>query len=264
MSYLLYQTGKVFCYSTEDYVKRLQEVIENKYSMKSYIARKSLWLRQMGVTYMMGRDLSVYRFILIRFALALLMCVAGLGIAKDMNRIIACVLVVILTYLGSVLPVFFLKISNDMDNGLMLEDIRVIYDTLKIQSKSGVFITEILSECYLLVSNPRLKNALRELANEIYTKHDLRAGLHMFNSKFKNSYIDMMVLTIEQSVQSGQTVKMFQDVAQQIQQVEQALYQKEKKRAENRMLAYQLAVYFAILMIVVYAMFSQLIKAFSF
>ena len=74
----------------------------------------------------------------------------------------------------------------------------------------------------------------------------------------------MLVMTIEQSVQSGQSAQMFQDIAQQIHDVEQALYEKEKRRAENKMLIYQLAVYFAILLIVVYAMFSQLISAFSF
>lgn len=45
----------------------------------------------------------------------------------------------------------------------MLNDIRLIYDTLKIQSKSGVYITDILSECQLLVQMPRLKKALMEL-----------------------------------------------------------------------------------------------------
>ena len=71
----------------------------------------------------------------------------------------------------------------------------------------------------------------------------------IFNSNFNNIYIDMLVMTIEQSLKSGQTIQMFDDIARQIRQVEYALYEKEKRRSENKMLAYQLAVYFAILII---------------
>lgn len=262
--YLFFKSGKIICDKSKSFMLHTQVKMEERYSIKKYLNGRYLWLRQMGVSYMLGRDISVYTFLGLRIVSGLIVAIVILSITGGIKGIGQGIVVIISVYLGSVLPTAFLKLSNNMDNSIMLEDIRLIYDTLKIQSKSGVFITDILTECYLLVQTPRLKTGLRELANEIYTKHDLQKGLMIFNSKFKNVYIDMLVMTIEQSIQSGQTVQMFQDIAQQMHEVERALYQKEKRRAENKMLVYEMAVYFAILMVVVYAMFSQLLRAFSF
>lgn len=262
--FLFYNIGNIFFCKSKFFVKRAQVKMEKKDTIKKYLTAKYLWLRQMGVTYMLGRDISVYSFIVFRLISGIISCIAALRFISDFRTIQMYIAIIIITYIGSLLPVMFLKLSNRMDNSLMLEDIKLIYDTLKIQSRSGVYITDILTECYLIVRTPRLKDALRELSNEIFTKHDLQRGLTVFNSKFQNVYIDMLVMTIEQSIQSGQSVQMFYDIAQQIGEVEQALFKKEKRKAENKMLAYELAVYFAILMIVVYAMFSQLLKAFSF
>lgn len=238
--------------------------IENKNFFRKYILTKHMWLRSMGVSYMLKKDMSVYSFVFLRIIFALVSAAIASLYFNDFLNLFNVLSILFCGILGGTLPVIFIKMSNNMDNNMMLEDIKIMYDTLKIQSKAGVYIVDILTECYMLVKTQRLKTALREFSNHIYTKHDLSKGLMIFNSKFNNIYIDMLVMTIEQSLKSGQTIQMFDDIARQIRQVEYALYEKEKRRSENKMLAYQLAVYFAILIVVVYAMFMQLIKAFVF
>ena len=264
VSFIFLKAGNDALSKSETFIRVAQAVLEEKNFIKRHLKLKTVWLRQMGVSYMLGRDISVYFFYSIKFVSSILLAIVVISLFRGAGFMSVCVVLTVTLGIGYTIPDLILMMSNESDNSIMLNDIRLIYDTLKIQSKSGVYITDILSECQLLVQMPRLKKALMELTNEIYTKHNLSSGLKIFNSKFKNIYIDMLVMTIEQSVQSGQSVQMFQDIAQQIHDVEQALYEKEKRRAENKMFIYQLAVYFAILLIVVYAMFSQLIRAFSF
>lgn len=245
-------------------IRGLKIKIEKKNIFLKYSYTTRDWLKKMGVSYMIKRDMSIYSYIMIRTVFSIVCFVVAAIYIDDFTNVFNDIILAVIIVCGFDIPKMFIKMSNKMDNDMMLDDIKIMYDTLKIQSKAGVYIADILTECYMLVAAPRLKIALRELSNHIYTKHDLDSGLKEFNSKFNNIYIDMLVMTIEQSLKSGQTIQMFQDIAQQIQQVEYALYEKEKRRAGNKMLAYQLAVYFGILLLVVYAMFSQLLKAFVF
>lgn len=250
--------------SSDKVINDLKTKIERKNIFIRYSISTKEWLKKMGVSYMLKREMSVYSFVMLRVISALVCFVIAGMYFSDFRNVVNDIILIISVIAGANIPNVFIKMSNSMDNDMMLDDIKIMYDTLRIQSKAGVYIADILTECYMLVRTTRLKAALRELSNHIYTKHDLSSGLQDFSSKFKNVYIDMLVMTIEQSLKSGQTIQMFQDIAQQIQQVEYALYEKEKRRAENKMLAYQLAVYFGILMLVVYAMFSQLVKTFVF
>lgn len=212
---------------------------------------------------MVGREPSVYVYLAVCLLSFTLVVAVGIQLIGTVHTIGDFLILAALGMVGWRIPAMFLKLSDRMDNEAMLGDLHVVYDTLKIQSKSGVYITDILTECYLLVKNERLKDGLRELSNALYAKHDLQSGLRMFHSRFNNVFVDMFVMTMEQSLQSGQTVQMFQDISQQIREVENAIRQREKRRAENKMLAYQLAVYFGILIIVVYAMFVGMLDAFA-
>lgn len=262
--YVVYKILKDVLNSSDKILNVFKRKIERKNIFLKYFAHTSRWLKNMGVSYMFKKDVSVYSFIMIRIICSIIFFIIGSTYLNNLKSILNDVVLALFVFAGSYVPQIIIKMSNSMDNDMMLDDIKIMYDTLKIQSKAGVYIADILTECYMLVRMKRLKTALMELSNNIYTKHDLNTALNDFNSKFKNIYIDMLVMTIEQSLESGQTIQMFNDIAQQIQQVEYALYEKEKRRAENKMLAYQLAVYFGILIVVVYAMFSQLFKAFVF
>lgn len=148
--------------------------------------------------------------------------------------------------------------SNKSDNKLMLEDIKNVYDTLRIQIKAGVYITSVLTDCYLVVKNKRLKKALLELTSDIAAKNDLEESLDRFTYKFDNQYIDNLATVIKQSMTTGQAGKMFDDVKGQINDIENAMVEAEKQRINAQILTVQALMYVAILVSTVYLCLGQL------
>lgn len=148
--------------------------------------------------------------------------------------------------------------SNKSDNKLMLEDIKNVYDTLRIQIKAGVYITSVLTDCYLVVKNKRLKKAFLELTSDIAAKNDLEESLDRFTYKFDNQYIDNLATVIKQSMTTGQAGKMFDDIKGQINDIENAMVEAEKQRINTQILIVQALMYVAILVSTVYLCLGQL------
>lgn len=147
---------------------------------------------------------------------------------------------------------FIINESNKGDNRLMLEDIKNVYDTLRIQTKAGVYITNVLTECYLVVQNKRLKQALLKLTSDIIAKNDIETSLDSFRNKFSNEYIDTMTIIIKQSLQTGQAAKMFEDIRNQITDIEAAIVMNEKQKIARKIVTVQVMLYIAIILISVY------------
>lgn len=148
--------------------------------------------------------------------------------------------------------------SNKSDNKLMLEDIKNVYDTLRIQIKAGVYITSVLTDCYLVVKNKRLKKAFLELTSDIAAKNDLEESLDRFTYKFDNQYIDNLATVIKQSMTTGQAGKMFDDIKGQINDIENAMVEAEKQRINTQIIIVQALMYVAILVSTVYLCLGQL------
>lgn len=148
--------------------------------------------------------------------------------------------------------------SNKSDNKLMMEDIKNVYDTLRIQIKAGVYITSVLTDCYLVVKNKRLKKAFLELTSDIAAKNDLEESLDRFTYKFDNQYIDNLATVIKQSMTTGQAGKMFDDIKGQINDIENAMVEAEKQRINTQILIVQALMYVAILVSTVYLCLGQL------
>lgn len=148
--------------------------------------------------------------------------------------------------------------SNKSDNKLMLEDIKNVYDTLRIQIKAGVYITSVLTDCYLVVKNKRLKKAFLELTSDIAAKNDLEESLDRFTYKFDNQYIDNLATVIKQSMTTGQAGKMFDDIKGQINDIENAMVEAEKQKINTQIIIVQALMYVAILVSTVYLCLGQL------
>lgn len=148
--------------------------------------------------------------------------------------------------------------SNKSDNKLMLDDIKNVYDTLRIQIKAGVYITSVLTDCYLVVKNKRLKKAFLELTSDIAAKNDLEESLDRFTYKFDNQYIDNLATVIKQSMTTGQAGKMFDDIKGQINDIENAMVEAEKQRINTQIIIVQALMYVAILVSTVYLCLGQL------
>lgn len=148
--------------------------------------------------------------------------------------------------------------SNKSDNKMMLEDIKNVYDTLRIQIKAGVYITSVLTDCYLVVKNKRLKKAFLELTSDIAAKNDLEDSLDRFTYKFDNQYIDNLATVIKQSMTTGQAGKMFDDIKGQINDIENAMVEAEKQKINTQIIIVQALMYVAILVSTVYLCLGQL------
>lgn len=171
---------------------------------------------------------------------------------------------VLLLPLGFPLGNAIVKWMNQIDNDEMLPDIRKIYDTLKIQSKAGMFLTESLMEVYRVVTHKRLKKALLELNGQLYVKNQIVEAINTFNGKFNNEYIDMLCVTIKQAEQSGQSVRVLNDISNQLVAVQKQIHKKEEDSLNRRLLVAQMMIFVSIMMIVLTMLISVLASSLKF
>jgi Flp pilus assembly protein TadB len=213
------------------------------------------YLKKMGLKEMFSRAVTPTEFILIKIILTLIFLVGFLrqGIGYS----------IAFGILGYLLPDILVKVSNSVDNDEMLADIKRVYDTLRIQTKAGVFLTVSLTECYLVVKSPRLKKALLELNNYIVTKNDVDIAIEEFNSKFENPYIDTFCVVIKQSIESGKTVQILEDLSAQIKDIQEAINIKLAERIKTKLEVLQLFIYIGVTSIIVFGIFKELLSSLS-
>ena len=175
----------------------------------------------------------------------------------------------VLTGLGlGIFGYFFIDLvaylSNSSDNKAMLDDIKNVYDTLRIQTKAGVYITSVITDCYLVVQNKRLKKAFLRLTSDIAAKNDIETSLDEFKNKFDNEYINTLVVIIKQSMKTGQASKMFEDIRAQIADIEAAMMEAEKARIKTMITVCQVLLYVAIIAVSLYVAVASLSTGLNF
>lgn len=243
----LKRTTTAWLQNSNDYISKKMGKSKNKgfnyESVESFITRT-------GFTYMTKDKVSPVGYIILKMVLAVFGFVVGIQI-----HILAGPVLGLICYL---LLDFILNESNKGDNTKMLSDIKSIYDTLRIQTKAGVYITSVLAECYLVVENKRLKAALLQLTSDIIAKNDIADALEKFRSKFSNEYINTLAIIIKQSLQTGQASKMFTDIRGQIKDLEAAIVEQEKKRIQTKITMVQMLLYVSIILVSVYIAMNTL------
>ena len=203
-----------------------------------------LYLHKSGVYYMTRYKITPLSYMVIKIlfaTLAFVFCIT-LGVVYS----------IIAAFIGYFAIEFIINESDKSDNKKMLEDIKQVYDTLRIQTKAGVYITSVITDCYLVVQNPRLKDAFLKLTSDIAAKNDMESALDNFRAKFNNEYIDTLVIIIKQSMQTGQASKMFEDIRNQITDIEAAMVLNEKKSIQAKITTVQLLLYSAIIIVSIY------------
>ncbi len=135
--------------------------------------------------------------------------------------------------LGTFIPTVLLYISNESDNDKMLKDIKNLFEMLKIQIHSGVYMVEALENCCQELENKRLLKALNRLLNEIYMSKDIVESLKDFNASFSNPHIDMLTVILRQSMETGYSVNYLDSAFEQVLDVEQAIHIKMEQAVER-------------------------------
>lgn len=238
--------------NTEDALKQRLQL-----SKKGYFNYERLdnYLRRKGI-YRMFPEANPMLFIGVKVLVALLFFVIGIAALN--------------VYLGLALaiPGFFfadliVNIMNNSDNDDMMDDIKSIFDTLKIQTKAGVFLTYSLCECYLIVENSRLKAALLDMTNMIISKNQILTALHRFNEEFDNPYIDTLCITIEQSLESGKSAQILDDLSKQIADMQRAINIRESEKLDSKIQILQVLIFVCIICIAVYALAMIMVESFN-
>lgn len=205
------------------------------------------FLNTKGAVYMFGTIANPVIYMLIKTLAFLLLFMTGVSVGGF-------ALAFLLGITGFFLPGVLLTVSNSADNDAMLGDIKCIYDTLRIQTKAGVFLSASLSECYLAVRNRRLKSALLELTNDISTRRDIADALERFNEKFDCGQIDIFCIVIRQSMESGRSVKVLEDLSLQMNDLQHAINMKEKEALDRKVQVIELLIFIGLLAVTVYSL----------
>ena len=234
-----------------DFVGRILKKSKLNY-LKYYSIQK--FLNTKGATYMFGEAANPVNYMLIKILMLLLLFMVGMSLEGILVG-------ALLGLTGFFLPDILLTVSNSSDNDAMLEDIKCVYDTLRIQTKAGVFLTASLSECYLAVRNRRLKRALLELTNDISTRREIDDALERFNEKFDCGQIDIFCIVIRQSMESGRSVKVLEDLSLQMNDLQRAINMKEKEALDRKVQIIELLIFMGLLAVTVYSLGVEVISS---
>lgn len=198
-------------------------------------------------------NLTPYSFIQYKVILSVLTLFA---ITKEFN--------IFFGLIGSIIGFFLLDIlidiSNSSDNDKIISDLSNIYDSLRIQTKAGVFITNALGECYLIAENKRLKKALSELNAELILNKNLERGIEEFNSKFNNNHIDLFCMTILQSAKSGKASETLSDLSEQIKEIDKSISSQKKNKISRKNTLIEMLIFIDILAILLFSVFNELTR----
>ncbi len=212
------------------------------------------FLKTRGAVYMFGEMATPVTFLLVKLLAFLLLFMVGISFDSIPAGLI-------LGVIGFFMPDILLNVSNSMDNDTMLSDIKCIYDTLRIQTKAGVFLSASLCECYLAVKNRRLKSALLELTNDISTRREIDDALERFNEKFDFGQIDIFCIVIRQSMESGRSVKVLEDLSLQMNDLQRAINMKEKEALDRKVQVIELMLFVGLLAVTVYSLGVEVISS---
>lgn len=234
-------------------LERIDKRYKSKESFVFSYKKIERFLKNMGANDI-AKNISPASYMLFRLIIAVIVLI-GLFKYGIMYSIIGCII-------AFMVPNWILLVNNRSDNVDMLKDIKKIYDTLRIQMKAGVYITDALRECYLVVKNARLKKALLELNNYIFIERDLTKGLEIFKEKFSNPHINNLCIIIESGSKSGKTVQALSDLSEQIKDIDKASKVKLEETINLRLILNQFAIYIGLMAILVYGIVVSLTSSF--
>jgi len=202
-----------------------------------------------GIKYRMGENFSPFDYNVLRLAF-----IFGGGI---IGMLIEPIYLVVGVILGAFIVPFYFNYENNNDNNEMLQDIGVVYGIVSLQVKNGVFLTKVLYECHLNVEYPRLKKALMELSIDIEKFGSVGDAAIRFRKKFNNKYIDTFAKTLEQSQKTGSSVQMFDDIAESLEHIEEAIALRKEKKVEMRGFLFQTLIFVSIFVFVFYILMTS-------
>ena len=230
-----------------------KELYESNSKIEKFIRLKpktydklQIYLSQVGVNYLLKRVVDPVEYEFFNVLLAVVFGTLGYYFFDLIGLLLGCIL-------GFFLLRVLLDINNSKDNDKIVEDLQSIYENIKINTESGVFLTEALNSCYKVASCDRLKKALYEMITDIMVKQNVMDAIEDFKLKFKNVHIDTFCTVLRQGYETGDTMAALSSVSQQLLSIQKAVEIKHKQRLENDIMKVMLVILVAIIIVVMYA-----------
>ena len=204
-----------------------------------------------GAPFMFKNKLTPLTYIFFKFGIALGLFMIGSLIT---NLIIG----LLLGVFGFFLLDIAIKVSNNIDNQRMMNDIKMFCSVLNIQSLSGTSIASALAEGYSVVKHPRLKTSLTELSSKILAHQNFDESVNDFNAQFDNKYIDSCCTILKQSQDSGKSSRLLSSLSNQIVDIQTAIHVKETAMEETKNALINILIFAGFMMIALVALFSEI------
>ena len=242
---------------------RPRKVLHTFEEFRGYLAAKSRdstwyqrtedWLQKKGAAFHFGKWMQPMAWLTLNLSLCFVGFIIGCRFTVAMGMILA-----VAFYF---LPRLLVQYMDYRDNEHMMPELKLIYHSLEIQIRAGVYVTDALTECYAGVQDVRLRQALLDLAGAVTMKADVYEALNHFQCCFDNRYIDALCITLLQAMESGQAVELLSDIAEQVKDMEVSIMGRKKGALDRSLTFYQLGILAAVLGIVLYACVTQMFSA---
>lgn len=219
----------------------------------SFYQQKMEWLEKKGAPFHFGKRITPYSFFGARLGMGVLGFLVGNTLSPEAGLLFFCGL--------WELPVILVVVMNRQDNRKMLPEIKLLYRSLEIQLRAGVYLTDALSEGYGCVRERRLQKALLDLAGQIVMEGNIYEALDTFRKQFDNEQINVLCVILLQALETGQAVELIREMEGQMKDLEALLRYEKKQNLDRSITFYQLGILAAMLAVVLYACVTGMMGA---
>lgn len=244
-----YAEGRKRIRTYEEYLKGVYQ----KTKKRSFYIRKRDWLRHMGASFHFGKWFSAEAYWLLKCLLFVTTFLTVSRIAWGYGCLAA-----LFMWIGIDL---LIEALNKSDNRRMLQDLKLIFRSMDIQTKAGVHIPDALSELYGSVQEKRLQEALLNLSGEMVMEGNVYEALMHFREKFENAQIDSMCMIVLQALETGQAASMLREMENQVKDMEALILAEQKQKMDRSITFYQLGILGCMLAIVIYSCVAGMFQA---
>lgn len=202
-----------------------------------------------GAKFRMGDNFSPFDYLMLRLLVGLLLGFIGLVMHP--------MLVVVGVFLGYYIVPFYFEYENKNDAKDMMDDVAAMFGIVSLQLRNGVYLSQVIYECYLSTTHPRLKKALLELSLEMEKFGNVKEAAISFRSKFQDKYLDSFSKTLEQAEETGNAADLLKDLENQIEGINEAIAIREEQKVNSTAFFMQTLVFIGALVFMVYVLFSM-------
>lgn len=219
--------------------------------------RLEIFIKENGVQYVFNESIDPVIFIIVKI-------LTGIFVGFISVNLISNMLLIIIGFTAGFFGVdLIVRLNNKQDNDNMMKDIANVYDVMKAHTKANIYIADSILYCYQVCENKRLKDAFNVLYNDMLMSGNITESLRAFNGKFKNPMIDTLCAILEQSLETGRSAEMLDNITKKMLDVQKLLNERYKNKKENKFHFLSILLVLGLFGIIVFAIGSDFANVLS-